>query len=257
MGFIAMIIASSTQFQSEISTNALSFQKFLEADTKNDFFSNYTLLITGPSKKFTLEFQNFFLRRSEPTRLDLVITVWLFGFMWQEAKQIFHEGLKEYLQSWQNILNSTMNIIYLASFFLKYYTIVEVILAKQKAQSPEFWLKMTSENSSTTALKEEFYRTIYWLNADRFFWVGMDPINMSEGLFAVANLLSFMRICFYLPANQQIGPLQISLGNMISVSFQSTFILYKILIECYFMIGCQQISGHFLDILCGVRNIIE
>lgn len=46
----------------------------------------------------------------------------------------------------------------------------------------------------------------------------MDPINISEGLFAVANLLSFLRICFYLPANQQLGPLQISLGNMLSVS---------------------------------------
>jgi transient receptor potential cation channel subfamily C member 4 len=46
----------------------------------------------------------------------------------------------------------------------------------------------------------------------------MDPINMAEGLFAVANIFSFSRICFLLPANQQLGPLQISLGNMISVS---------------------------------------
>lgn len=40
---------------------------------------------------------------------------------------------------------------------------------------------------------------------------------MAEGLFAVANLFSFIRICFLLPANQQLGPLQISLGNMITV----------------------------------------
>ena len=54
---------------------------------------------------------------------------------------------------------------------------------------------------------------------DRFHWVPMDPINMAEGLFATANLLSFTRICFLLPANQQLGPLQISLGNMIAVIF--------------------------------------
>ena len=56
----------------------------------------------------------------------------------------------------------------------------------------------------------------------------MDPINMAEGLFAIANLLSFSRICFLLPANQQLGPLQISLGNMITV------FIYKILLQISF-----------------------
>lgn len=41
---------------------------------------------------------------------------------------------------------------------------------------------------------------------------------MAEGFFALANLFSFTRICFLLPANQQLGPLQISLGNMIAVT---------------------------------------
>jgi hypothetical protein len=45
----------------------------------------------------------------------------------------------------------------------------------------------------------------------------MDPINMAEGFFAFANFFSFVRICFLMPANQQLGPLQISLGKMISV----------------------------------------
>lgn len=59
-----------------------------------------------------------------------------------------------------------------------------------------------------------------------FFWVSMDPINMSEGLFALANLFSFIRICFLMPANQQLGPLQISLGNMISVYMKREKFLY-------------------------------
>jgi transient receptor potential cation channel subfamily C protein 4 len=41
---------------------------------------------------------------------------------------------------------------------------------------------------------------------------------MAEGLFALANIFSFCRICFLLPANQALGPLQITLGKMISVS---------------------------------------
>ncbi len=53
---------------------------------------------------------------------------------------------------------------------------------------------------------------------DRFHWVSFDPINVAEGFFAIANIFSFSRICFLLPAVQHLGPLQISLGRMMSVS---------------------------------------
>lgn len=53
---------------------------------------------------------------------------------------------------------------------------------------------------------------------DRYYWVAFDPINVAEGLFAIANIFSFCRICFLLPAFQHLGPLQISLGRMMSVS---------------------------------------
>jgi len=54
--------------------------------------------------------------------------------------------------------------------------------------------------------------------ADRFFWQTWDPINLSEGLFAVANVLSFSRISYFLPVNAALGPLQISVGRMIKVA---------------------------------------
>ena len=59
---------------------------------------------------------------------------------------------------------------------------------------------------------------------DRYFWVSLDPVNVAEGLFAIANILSFSRICFLLPAFQHLGPLQISLGRMMSVSVRVRFI---------------------------------
>ena len=43
-------------------------------------------------------------------------------------------------------------------------------------------------------------------------------MNICEGLFAVANVLSFSRLFYLLAANEQLGPLQISLRRMISVS---------------------------------------
>lgn len=54
--------------------------------------------------------------------------------------------------------------------------------------------------------------------ADRFYWQAWDPMNLAEGLFAVANILSFSRISYLLPANESLGPLQISVGRMVKVS---------------------------------------
>lgn len=62
---------------------------------------------------------------------------------------------------------------------------------------------------------------------DRFYWDSLDPINLAEGLFAIANIASFCRICFLLPANQTLGPLQITLGKMIAVSIEINLIIIK------------------------------
>ena len=55
------------------------------------------------------------------------------------------------------------------------------------------------------------------MNKDRFYWNTLDPINLSEALFSVGIILTLSRLCFWLPANQNLGPLQITLGQMISV----------------------------------------
>ena len=49
-------------------------------------------------------------------------------------------------------------------------------------------------------------------------WMKWDPVNLAEGMFAIANILSFSRISYLLPANEYLGPLQISLGRMLKVS---------------------------------------
>ena len=61
------------------------------------------------------------------------------------------------------------------------------------------------------------YIVLSFLLLDRYYWKTYDPINLSEGLFAIANVLTFAKLCFYLPISQQLGPLQITLGKMINV----------------------------------------
>ena len=50
----------------------------------------------------------------------------LLGFLWHEIKQGYTDGLKDYLLSWNNIVDSCMNILYLSSFALKYYVFFKV-----------------------------------------------------------------------------------------------------------------------------------
>ena len=59
---------------------------------------------------------------------------------------------------------------------------------------------------------------IFFSFLDRYFWDTWDPINLAEGLFAIANILSFFRISYLLPANQNLGPLQICIGRMLKVN---------------------------------------
>ena len=52
---------------------------------------------------------------------------------------------------------------------------------------------------------------------DRFYWDSWDPHNIAEGLFAVANVISFTRFSSIFPANELFGPMQISVAQMITV----------------------------------------
>lgn len=63
---------------------------------------------------------------------------------------------------------------------------------------------------------------VHLLVADRFYWDTLDPVIVSEGMFAVANVFSFCRLFYVLAANDTLGPLQISLQRMISVSQQKS-----------------------------------
>lgn len=55
-------------------------------------------------------------------------------------------------------------------------------------------------------------------------WDAWDPHLISEGLFAVANVISFTKISYLLPANELSGPMQISLAKMLTVSTRAIWL---------------------------------
>uniref|UniRef100_A0A8C4EV29 Transient receptor potential cation channel, subfamily C, member 6a n=1 Tax=Dicentrarchus labrax TaxID=13489 RepID=A0A8C4EV29_DICLA len=84
---------------------------------------------------------------------------------------------------------------------------------------------------------------ISWVMA-RNDWLPSDPQLVSEGLYAVAVVLSFSRIAYILPANESFGPLQISLGRTVKDIFK--FMVIFLLVFLAFMIGMFNLYSYYL-----------
>ena len=89
-------------------------------------------------------------------------------------------------------------------------------------------------------------------------WSAYDPLLIAEGLFAIAKVLSFLRPICYTVMNRHVGPMQISLGNMM-------FDICKfLLIFCFvwfaFSLGMNQLYGYYSYItrkICDLNNPME
>uniref|UniRef100_A0A3Q0TFN9 Transient receptor potential cation channel, subfamily C, member 6b n=1 Tax=Amphilophus citrinellus TaxID=61819 RepID=A0A3Q0TFN9_AMPCI len=84
---------------------------------------------------------------------------------------------------------------------------------------------------------------ISWVIA-RIHWLPSDPQLISEGLYAVAVVLSFSRIAYILPANESFGPLQISLGRTVKDIFK--FMVVFITVFVAFMVGMFNLYSYYL-----------
>uniref|UniRef100_A0A3P9IKC4 Transient receptor potential cation channel subfamily C member 6 n=1 Tax=Oryzias latipes TaxID=8090 RepID=A0A3P9IKC4_ORYLA len=84
---------------------------------------------------------------------------------------------------------------------------------------------------------------ISWIIA-RVHWMPSDPQLISEGLYAIAVVLSFSRIAYILPANERFGPLQISLGRTVKDIFK--FMVIFITVFVAFMVGMFNLYSYYL-----------
>ena len=89
------------------------------------------------------------------------------GFLWHEIKQAYSDGFQDYLLSWNNIVDSCMNILYLSSFALKYYVIYQVNISMRKLTDGQFIQDATSICSLNQTRQWEIYHVLYWLNAGK------------------------------------------------------------------------------------------
>ncbi|XP_059176496.1 short transient receptor potential channel 6-like [Physella acuta] len=175
--------------------------------------------------------EDFPLRASSPSITELLMTFWIFGMLVQECSQLFTSGLVEHISIY-NGLDFILLICYITSTSLRYWTMLKFHQAIDV---------LSRINNQTCTELSRFY----WLNTDRLYWAREDPMNLLEGLFAMGNIISFFRISYLLPANEILGPLQISLGRMLKdiAKFGALFIL----VIFAFMVGLHNLYWYYSE----------
>ncbi|XP_033754245.1 short transient receptor potential channel 3-like [Pecten maximus] len=233
--FLVLIIVSTAESSRTVSNKITLGSEF--PDIHNTYaeirlFSNATMYGS-----------DFPLRPLAPTMTQILISLWVIGFACQECAQLFNDGIWEYMKSWYNLMDITLLCVYFAAFTLRYAVMFKMY------GSIDFLRHTHSAPWTQEEIDIVNYR-LYWLNEDRFYWMAWDPINMSEGLFAMANILSFSRISYLLPANEVLGPLQISLGKMITDILK--FLALFMLVLGAFMVGLFNLFWYY-----SVHDAIE
>ncbi|KAG8584637.1 hypothetical protein GDO81_004701 [Engystomops pustulosus] len=215
--------------------HAASFTIFLGLLVMNaaDRFEGTKIL---PNESITDNAKQIFrMKTSCFSWMELLIISWVIGMIWSECKEIWSQGPREYMFELWNILDFGMLAIFAASFIARFMAFWHASRAQNYVDDDENIKDVTS----ATLPPEIKYYTLA-----RIKWLPSDPQIISEGLYAIAVVLSFSRIAYILPANESFGPLQISLGRTVKDIFK--FMVIFIMVFVAFMIGMFNLYSYYL-----------
>ncbi|NWW84557.1 TRPC7 protein, partial [Rhynochetos jubatus] len=179
--------------------------------------------------------QIFRVKTTQFSWTELLIMKWVLGMIWSECKEIWEEGPREYVVHLWNLLDFGMLSIFVASFTARFMAFLKATEAQQYVDQ-----YVQDDDLSNVTLPPEVAYFTYARNK----WLPSDPQIISEGLYAIAVVLSFSRIAYILPANESFGPLQISLGRTVKDIFK--FMVIFIMVFLAFMIGMFNLYSYYL-----------
>ncbi|XP_055485432.1 short transient receptor potential channel 7 isoform X3 [Meriones unguiculatus] len=214
--------------------HAVSFTIFLGLLVVNasDRFEGVKTL---PNETFTdYPKQIFRVKTTQFSWTEMLIMKWVLGMIWSECKEIWEEGPREYVLHLWNLLDFGMLSIFVASFTARF-------MAFLKASEAQLYVDQYVRDGTlhNVSLPPE----VAYFTYARDKWWPSDPQIISEGLYAIAVVLSFSRIAYILPANESFGPLQISLGRTVKDIFK--FMVIFIMVFVAFMIGMFNLYSYY------------
>ncbi|CAL4063184.1 unnamed protein product [Meganyctiphanes norvegica] len=159
-------------------------------------------------------------RGNLPTPTECFILLYVFGFLYDEVKEMWHRGFKKYMLNMWNLMDIGRDMCYIGCLLLR-------ILS--------FWQQYNEikENPQMAYLSREQ-------------WWTFDPQLISEGFFAAANILSALKLVYIFSINPHLGPLQISLGRMV-IDIVKFFFIYTLVLFA-FACGLTQLLWYYNDL---------
>ncbi|KAL3057680.1 hypothetical protein OYC64_008024 [Pagothenia borchgrevinki] len=177
--------------------------------------------------------QLFRMKTTPFTWMEILIISWVIGKIWEECKDIWSQDIREYISEPWNLLDFSILAIFMTSFIAR-------LMAFWHAYSAQCYVDKHYTDLSNMTLPFE----IQYFQLARINWMPSDPQLISEGLYAIAVVLSFSRIAYILPANESFGPLQISLGRTVKDLFK--FMVIFITVFLAFMVGMFNLYSYYL-----------
>ncbi|XP_076644692.1 transient receptor potential-like isoform X2 [Halictus rubicundus] len=159
-------------------------------------------------------------RGAAPTFLEGIVILYVLGFIWQEMREAYVDGLNAYLRDLWNFIDFTRNFLYIATAVLR--------IAAYVQQSAEI-----KQDSKAAVIPREN-------------WSDFDPQLIAEGLFAAANIFSALKLIHVFSINPHLGPLQISLGRMV-IDIIKFFFIYTLVLFA-FACGLNQLLWYFAEL---------
>nr|XP_040566985.1 LOW QUALITY PROTEIN: transient receptor potential protein-like [Lepeophtheirus salmonis] len=158
-------------------------------------------------------------RGSLPSPIECVIIFWVFALIWKEIKEIYEDGLLEYICDLWNLADCFTNMCFLG------------------------WIILRATAYFIVKREESMGINPYYPREE---WHAYDPYLIAEGLFGAGMISSYLKLVHIFSINPHLGPLQISLGRM-AVDILKFIILY-LLVMFAFGCGMNQLLWYYADL---------
>lgn len=71
------------------------------------------MMFGNDGMRLVLEEQMRRQRGNGPSNLELLVALYVFGFLWEEMQEIYREGVKKYLRNMWNFIDFSRNFLYI------------------------------------------------------------------------------------------------------------------------------------------------
>ncbi|CAF2347246.1 unnamed protein product [Rotaria sp. Silwood2] len=188
-------------------------------------------------------------RGPPPNPVELAIMIYVAGFIWAEIKQLYQEGLHQYMADTWNLLDWITNCLYVATIVLRVMAYIKVNREERDLHG-KFVADQVAHASSNVHnsphhhnLTSDPVSISTGHNVRRRDWNAWDPTLISEGIFAAANIFSSLKLVYIFTINPHLGPLQISLGRMVHDILKFSVLI--LLVAFAFACGLNQLFWYY------------